>query len=122
MPNLLGPAHILLYGTLLGTVFFQSFCGGIIAYNVLPRPQFSSLQQKIFPVYFAIQTALPAVLALTYPGANNPLGTASSLQGMVAEPNRWSVLVPIAAMFVSGLANLLYLGPETTRIMSVFLD
>jgi len=109
--------HVVTYGTLLGTVAYQSFVGGTVAYKALPRPQFSSLQQKIFPIYFGIQTALPVVLALTYPGSKTSLGTASSLSGVVAEANRMTVLMPLAAMFVAGLANLVYGGPATTSIM-----
>ncbi|TVY49857.1 putative mitochondrial outer membrane protein [Lachnellula cervina] len=111
------PYHIITYGTLLGTEFFQSFVGGIVAFKALTRPQFSQLQQKIFPIYFSIQTALPVVLALTYPGSRNPLGPSSSLSGTLAESNRWSVLAPLATMFVGGLVNLVYVGPATTRIM-----
>jgi len=112
------PYHIITYGTLLGTQFFQSFVGGIVAFRALPRPQFSSLQQKIFPIYFGLQTALPAVLALTYPGINTALGKApSSLAGTFSEANRWDVLVPILTVFVTGLINTVYVGPATTKIM-----
>jgi len=111
------PFHILTYGTLLGTQFFQSFVGGIVAFKALPRPQFSALQQQIFPIYFSIQTALPVVLALTYPGPKTPLGPVSGIQGTFAEVNRWSVLVPLATIFFTGLANALFVGPATTAIM-----
>ncbi|PSS22392.1 hypothetical protein M430DRAFT_137592 [Amorphotheca resinae ATCC 22711] len=112
------PYHIITYGTLLGTQFFQSFIGGIVAFRTLSRPQFAALQAKIFPIYFGLQTALPAILAVTYPGARSPRGTASGLQGTFAEVNRWSVLAPLATMFVAGLANLLVIGPTTTKIMA----
>lgn len=86
-----------------------------MAFKALPRPQFSTLQQKIFPVYFGIQTALPVILALTYPGTK-PLG-ASGLSGAFADVNRWSVAVPILTTLVAGLANLIFIGPATTNIM-----
>jgi hypothetical protein len=105
------------YGTLMGSTFYQSFVNGIISYQALPKPMFSQLQQKIFPVYFAMQTALPAVLALTYPGSRGALGPPSSFSGVLAESNRFSVLVPLATMFITGLANVAYIGPATTRIM-----
>lgn len=92
----------------------KSFIGGTVAYRALERPQFSKLQQKIFPVYFSMQTALPVVLALTYPGDRT---TASSLSGALAEGNRWDVLVPILTMFATGFANLVIVGPATTKIM-----
>ncbi|TVY78108.1 putative mitochondrial outer membrane protein [Lachnellula suecica] len=111
------PYHIITYGTLLGTQFFQSFVGGIVAFKALSRPQFSQLQQKIFPIYFGMQTAMPIILALTYPGSRTPSGPSSSLSGTFAESNRWSVLVPLATVFVSGLVNMAFFGPATTRIM-----
>ncbi|KAG0647031.1 Xanthocillin biosynthesis cluster D [Hyphodiscus hymeniophilus] len=112
------PYHIITYGTLLGTQVFQSFIGGVVAYKALPRPQFSQLQEKIFPVYFGMQTIFPTVLALTYPGSLL-LGTPSSIKGAFAEVNRWSVLVPLGTMFLSGLINMLYVGPKTTKIMKL---
>lgn len=110
------------YGTLLGTSIYQSFVNGIVSYRALPRPQFSTLQAALTPVYFAIQTALPIVMLLTYPGTKNlsPLGGANgsnSLSGVLEPSNRWNVLVPIASVFVMNGLNLLWAGPVTTRIM-----
>lgn len=65
-----------------------------------------------------MQTALPAVLALTYPGSHGALqSTPSSLSGVLAAENRWSVLYPLAANFAAGAINMLYLGPKTTSVM-----
>ncbi|RFU34765.1 hypothetical protein B7463_g1512, partial [Scytalidium lignicola] len=110
------PYHIITYGTLLGTQFYQSFVGGIISFRALPRPQFSALQQKIFPVYFAMQTALPAALILTYPGPKSGL-TPSGIPGALAEANRWTVLAPLISVLVTGLVNMVVIGPATVRIM-----
>lgn len=96
----------------------QSFVGGIIAFRALPRPSFSTLQSAIFPTYFIMQTALPAVLALTFPGsASGGVKTASGLPGVMEEPNRYGVLFPISTIFVLGLTNAAYLGPVTTQVM-----
>lgn len=84
----------------------------------IPRPQFSALQTKTFPIYFAMQTALPIILALTYPGERPPIGAPSSLRGIFAEANRWRVLAPIVTVFATGLVNLVFIGPATTRIMN----
>lgn len=93
--------------------------GGIISFQVLPRPQFSALQTKIFPVYFSIQTTIPVILALTYPGATSAFGSAGAagIAGVLDPDNRWSVLAPIAAIFLTGLANLAVVGPATTKCM-----
>ncbi|KAL5116878.1 hypothetical protein ACEQ8H_005230 [Pleosporales sp. CAS-2024a] len=100
--------HILSYGTLLGSTIFQSFIGGITAYRALPRAQFSSLQKAIFPPYFVLQTAAPTLLFLTYP--RSLLSPAS-----IDKSNTYL----IGTMFVSGLLNLVYVGPETTRVMGL---
>lgn len=112
------PYHILTYGTLLGSNLFQTFINGPLAYNALPRPSFSTLQTAIFPVYFGIQTALPVVLALTWPGERSVAGHVNSgFKGLLAEENKWTALTPIALMFVTNLANLVWLGPATTKVM-----
>ena len=104
------------YGTLLGSTFFQSFMGGIIAFRALPRPQFSTLQKATFPPYFALQTITPLLMVLTYPSplglrALNPLSHAPQ-----SSTDRLAMTL-IGTMLVTGLANLVYVGPETTRIM-----
>lgn len=96
----------------------QSFIGGPVAYQALPRPQFSSLQKAIFPFYFSLQSAFSVILALTYPGNNSVLApSASSLQGCLDKSNRYNVLLPIFVMTAMNLTNLLVLGPATTKIM-----
>ena len=81
------------------------------------------VEAALTPVYFALQTALPIIMALTYPGIKSPspLGNAttqpSSLTGLLQESNRWTVLAPIATIFALNAANLLWAGPVTTRIM-----
>ncbi|KAL4741321.1 hypothetical protein BDV11DRAFT_71717 [Aspergillus similis] len=95
------PFHILSYGTLLGVQLYQSFVSGIIAFRALPRPQFAALQAKIFPTYFALQTALPVVVALTASRAGQPLG----ISGLLERENQVSVLFPLAMAFVTGLVN-----------------
>lgn len=65
-----------------------------------------------------MQTALPAVMALTFPGASTALGRGTaSISGVFAPENRWSVLLPLGTILLSGLANAAYIGPQTTSIM-----
>ncbi|EME48778.1 hypothetical protein DOTSEDRAFT_67725 [Dothistroma septosporum NZE10] len=115
--------HILTFGTLLGSNLFQTFLAGPLAFKALPRPQFSTLQQAIFPPYFGFQTVLPLVLAVTWPGEKiveaGGLGARSNAGwiGLLEQQNRWIGLVPIATMFLTSLANLLVLGPATTKVM-----
>jgi hypothetical protein len=72
---------------------------------------------KIFPIYFSMQTALPAVMALTYPGSKNPFGSAGGVSGVLDPSNRWSVLAPLASAFLCSLGNLVFIGPATTKCM-----
>lgn len=114
----LAPYHILSYGTLLGTTFFHSFINGVTMFRVLERPSFSTAQQALFPIYFSLQTALPVILALTYPGSKNPLGTQSGLAGILEESKRYCTLLPIVTIFVTGALNLFVLLPATKKIMA----
>ncbi|KAJ5735105.1 uncharacterized protein N7483_000230 [Penicillium malachiteum] len=107
------PYHVLGYGTLLGTQFFQSFVGGVVAFRALPRPQFASLQSAIFPIYFSLQTALPVAVALTASSGGRVLG----LLGLVSEEYRYSTLLPLATVAVTGLINNVFLRPLTINIM-----
>ena len=60
-------------------------------------------------------------MALTYPGvkSSSSLTTAepSSVQGILQDQNRWTVLAPIASIFALNALNLLWAGPVTTKIM-----
>ncbi|PHH80203.1 hypothetical protein CDD82_1916 [Ophiocordyceps australis] len=110
------PYHIISYGALLGTTFFHSFINGPTMFKAVDRPSFSAIQQRIFPIYFGMQTALPIVLALTFPG--NPLtGVSSGIAGLLDASSKLDSLLPIAGMFVSGLANLAVLLPATVDVM-----
>ncbi|KAJ9602103.1 hypothetical protein H2200_013463 [Cladophialophora chaetospira] len=112
------PYHIISYGILLGTTTFQSFVGGIVAFKSLPRAQFASLQQATFPIYFAMQTSLPVILALTLPPERTAISTRpGSLSGVLDPDNRLHVLTPIATMLLTALLNVAYLGPATTKCM-----
>jgi len=84
-----------------------------VAFRALPRPQFSSLQAAIFPVYFSLQTALPVAVALTASRGGQALG----LSGLADPENRLNTLLPMATVALTGLINLVVLRPLTTNIM-----
>ncbi|KZZ95923.1 hypothetical protein AAL_04219 [Moelleriella libera RCEF 2490] len=94
----------------------KSFINGPTAFYTIERPQFSALQNKLFPIYFGIQTAIPVVLALTFPG-NTLLGVPSGPSGLFTASSRWHTLAPIATIFVTGLLNLVVVLPVTQKIM-----
>jgi Domain of unknown function (DUF4149) len=106
------------YGTLLGTEIFQSFIAGIVTFRTLPRAQFATLQSALFPIYFSMQSALPVIMALTFPAARTAIGTtASGVAGVVDRSNRLHVLTPLAIIFSAGVANKLFIEPATTKTM-----
>lgn len=94
----------------------QTFVNSPILFKNTERPVFSAIQSKTFPVYFGLQAALPAILALTFPG-NSILATPSGISTLLQDSNRWGSLVPITAMFVSGVLNLLVLLPASREVM-----
>ncbi|KAK1915905.1 hypothetical protein CFE70_002321 [Pyrenophora teres f. teres 0-1] len=111
--------HLLSYGTLLGSTLFQSFISGVVAFRVLPRPQFSTLQKHTFPVYFTLQTVTPVVMLLTYPrGASAILPYLSSSPVAPTATDGLSSWLH-ATMFVTALVNLVYVGPRTTEVMGL---
>ncbi|TPX12059.1 uncharacterized protein E0L32_007174 [Thyridium curvatum] len=116
------PYHIISYGTLLGTTFFHSFVNGFVQFRVLTRPQFSAVQTKIFPIYFSMQSVIPAILILTFPGTSRTLGNLTGVAGVLDPSNRWSALAPLATMLGTGLVNLLVLLPATQRVMAARRD
>lgn len=65
-----------------------------------------------------MQTALPVILAVTYPGSKNPFGPASGLSGFFDPSNRWAVLAPLTVAFATGLVNLVVLLPTAQKILA----
>ncbi len=95
----------------------QTFINSIISFKVLQRPQFGILQRAVFPAYFGIQVAAPVALAITYPGGGGRLAVLpQGISGVLHPANRWGVLVPLTAAFVTGLTNLVYFLPETNKV------
>ncbi|KAI5287252.1 hypothetical protein KEM52_001681, partial [Ascosphaera acerosa] len=117
MESMLAPAHILSYGTLLGSQVFETFVASVIAFKSLERPAFSKLQNHTFPCYFGMTTALPVVVALTFPGLKTAVSTvAPSLAGVLDESVRCGTLVPLATVFFTSLTNLVCFLPRAKEI------
>lgn len=85
-------------------------------FKTVDRASFSAMQSGLFPIYFGIQTALPVVLALTFPGSPI-LGVSSGISGLLDVSSRKDSLLPIATMFLTGALNLTFLMPLTMKIM-----
>ncbi|RMD44746.1 hypothetical protein DV735_g322, partial [Chaetothyriales sp. CBS 134920] len=100
------PYHLLLYGTLLGMQFYQSFVNTKICYRHLSMPQFQQLQKHLFPVYFDGQLALALLTVATHP----PLSLVSLARDVPG-------VVSLAIVLLTDVLNWSVFGPKTLRIM-----
>ncbi|KAK3172758.1 hypothetical protein OEA41_006082 [Lepraria neglecta] len=102
----LAPYHIMLYGTLLGTELYQSFVMTKVCYNALPMPAFTTLQKRVFPAYFRLQSLLFLLTAATHP----PYGPVSLVSSA-------GDLAPMALGGALAVSNLVVYGPRTQEAM-----
>jgi hypothetical protein len=104
--SILAPVHLLAYSALLGTELYQTFIMTKVTFQSLPRSAFTTLQKRVFPIYFQTQSLGLLFVALTAP----PCGPTSLLQ----TKTEWISL--IVAGVTAGL-NLLIYGPRTKDLM-----
>ncbi|KAB5522926.1 hypothetical protein GE09DRAFT_1154618 [Coniochaeta sp. 2T2.1] len=102
----LAPFHLLSYSSLLGMSLYQSFTVVKMAHRVLPRPAFVTLQGRLFPIYFQLQTFYLFLTAATFP----PYGPLSLIKDRIS-----TVLFSVAG--IGALLNFLIYGPRTGRLM-----
>lgn len=102
----LGPLHVLFYSSLLGTELYQTFVLTKVCFNALPRSAFTTLQKRVFPVYFRGQTLLLLLTAATAP----PTGPFA----LVSNKANW---ISFAIAGVTAALNLLCYGPRTQQAM-----
>ncbi|GAA5891755.1 hypothetical protein JCM5296_001852 [Sporobolomyces johnsonii] len=98
-----GPYNLIL-GTVLGSSLWHSFVGGTIAYGTLPRQQFGNLQARLFPRFFALQSAASLALLDFY-----------RRSGRLSKDDKNGWL--LGAMAISGVVNWLVVGPWTSSVM-----
>lgn len=115
--------HIMLFGTLLGTELFQvrlcvnlkgeplltvlqTFIMTKICYNALPMSAFTTLQKRVFPAYFRIQSLLILSTAITHP-PYGPVSLGTSLGD----------LIPLSFGGAMAALNLSMWGPRTLEAM-----
>lgn len=102
----LAPYHIISYGTLLGTSLFQTFINTKICFLELPKSAFTTLQKRLFPIYFRCQALLLVLTVLTFP----PHGPTS----LFKVKSNW---IPLMVAGITSLANLLVYGPRSRQAM-----
>ncbi|KAI0468565.1 hypothetical protein F4859DRAFT_506111 [Xylaria cf. heliscus] len=104
--SLLAPLHLLSFSTLLGTQLYQTFVVTKICFVSLPRSAFTTLQKRLFPVYFRTQSILLLLTVVTIP-SQGPLT-------LIANKAAW---IPFAVAGTTAALNLLVYGPRTRQIM-----
>lgn len=77
-----------------------------VCYQALPMSAFTTLQKRVFPIYFRIQTLLIILTAVTYP----PYGPVSLIF-------RISDLIPMTLAGATAVLNLGIYGPQTQKAM-----
>lgn len=102
----LAPYHLLSYSTLLGMSFYQSFIVVKVVHRALPGRAFVTLQGRLFPIYFQLQTLYLFFTAATFP----PYGPISLLKDPAS-----AVLFSLAG--VGTLLNSFVYGPRTRQSM-----
>ncbi|KAF2019807.1 hypothetical protein BU24DRAFT_419418 [Aaosphaeria arxii CBS 175.79] len=105
VPNL-APFHLLAYSTLLGSQLYQSFVMTKVCFQALPRTAFTTLQKRIFPIYFQGQSLLIVLTILTQP----PHGPMSFLK------TKWN-WIPLALAGATAAMNMCVYGPRTQSLM-----
>lgn len=98
--------HLTLWAALFGGHLWHGFIGGPVTFKALPRQTFGLIQSKIFPIYFAAGTIIPAALAGNIAYANGGFNDLPTLP-----------LSILAVPFVANLINWVYLGPKATKLM-----
>lgn len=98
--------HLTLWAALFGGHLWHGFIGGPVTFSALPRQTFGLIQSKIFPIYFAAGTIVPAALAANIAYANGGFNNLPTLP-----------LYILSVPFVANAINWLYLGPKATKLM-----
>ncbi|KAM0792892.1 hypothetical protein ACM66B_002654 [Microbotryomycetes sp. NB124-2] len=91
-------------GVSLGSTVWHTLIAGPVGFKHLPRQQFGNLQSKLFPKFFALQTATAGLLLWWHHKAGKLVSSSY---------NAWL----LAIMASTGALNLLFVGPWTTAIM-----
>lgn len=79
-----------------------------LCFQHLPMPQFTTLQKRVFPVYFSLQFGLVLLTTATYP----PRSLVSLAQGQ-----SWGDCVALGLNAAMAGLNMFVYGPRTQKVM-----
>lgn len=100
--------------------YAESFLANISAQHALSKSQFRILMASIWPMYSKMQMIASVLLALTYPGDGGRLALSrgsTSVQGLIYESDRSTVMLPLTMMVLVSAANALFVIPKTVSTM-----
>jgi len=101
-------------GILLGSIAWHTAIGGPIAFVTIPRMQFGNLQGRIFPIFFAMQTGVSALLLGSWLYMHPQLKNNLSLLTELSRPDSFNAHC-LVLMTVTGAINSFLVGPMTTK-------
>ncbi|KAI1115664.1 hypothetical protein F5Y14DRAFT_111190 [Nemania sp. NC0429] len=104
--SVLAPLHLLSFSTLLGTQLYQTFVVTKICFVSLPRSAFTTLQKRLFPIYFRSQSLLLLLTMITIPS-----------QGPISLVTNKAAWIPFSIAGATAALNLFVYGPRTRQIM-----
>lgn len=108
--------HILVLGSLTGTVLHTSFVSSIIQFRTLPRHMFGLLQSKQFPVYFGICAAAGSFLTISAARIAGFRSFSDLISGLGHSRSANQVaLMGLATL--GSLVNLCVVGPRSSSVM-----
>lgn len=99
--------HVLAYGTLLGSIVFNTFVVGLTMFANMPRQMFGRVQSKMFPKYFSLTTTAALVLLAGHAFSAAGPGLALSAPGVA----------PLATAVGLSVLNWLFIEPYVTDMM-----
>ncbi|KAI9789982.1 MAG: hypothetical protein M1816_005596 [Peltula sp. TS41687] len=84
-----------------------------ISFQALPMSQFTTLQKKVFPAYFRLQTVLILTTLATYP----PMSLLSLFTPKASGARQWGDVAAFGLMLLNASLNLTLYGPKTMSAM-----
>ncbi|KAF8482144.1 hypothetical protein DFH94DRAFT_627906 [Russula ochroleuca] len=106
--------YTLSFSFIFGMSLWVTFIGGVITYKTLPRQQFGSLQQRLFPVYFKLNALISSGLLLVWVRNHDTVIT------QIAHPTNPDVsqAYALAVVAISQALNAVWIGPATSKLLA----
>jgi len=102
------------FSFIFGMSLWVTFFGGVIAYKTLSRQQFSTLQQRTFPIYFKLNAIISSGLLFAWIHNHS---SSSSVIARLARPTAPDVsqAYALGIVAISHALNIVWFGPATSK-------